>query len=244
MNTEHQKNIKLSEKSLKIQKMFDKISNRYDILNRLLSGGQDLLWRRKMIAMLPQIPQKNGILYDVACGTGDILCCAAKNRKDYRQFVGFDISNGMLQKAEKRAKKQNLPLLLKQASGENLPAPDNSADCVTISFGLRNIENRTQALKEFHRILKKEGTLCVLEFFETQNTFLSQFFNFYFKKILPKIGGMFSDKTAYEYLPHSVSSMPTGTQFQNCLEELGFFKIKEHRWLSGTTRLFTAIKKV
>jgi demethylmenaquinone methyltransferase/2-methoxy-6-polyprenyl-1,4-benzoquinol methylase len=240
----HNHPIQLSEKSLKIQNMFDKISKRYDFLNRILSAGQDVQWRNKMISLLPEIHAKNGIIYDVACGTGDVLFSTKSKRKDYNQLVGFDISSGMLEQARIRAVAKNYSdIQFFQASAEKLPAESESADCITIAFGLRNVDNRDSALQEFNRVLKKGGTLFVLEFFQAENNFISKFFDFYFKKILPKIGGLFSDKSAYEYLPQSVSTMPSGHDFQNMLQTAGFHQIEQIQWLSGATRLFKAVKK-
>ncbi|APJ05095.1 bifunctional demethylmenaquinone methyltransferase/2-methoxy-6-polyprenyl-1,4-benzoquinol methylase [Silvanigrella aquatica] len=233
----------LSEKSTQIQSMFDKISKRYDFLNRLLSAGQDTRWRNKMISSFPKIHTKKGVLYDIACGTGDVLLNAKSKRKDYATFVGFDISEGMLTQAKLRAQAKYSDVQFVQASAEKIPAANHSADCVTISFGLRNVDNREQALREFHRILKTGGTLFVLEFFQSENTLIAKLFDFYFKNILPKIGGFISDRAAYEYLPKSVSTMPKGDEFKKILSEIGFVEIEQTNWLAGATRLFKAVKK-
>ncbi len=240
-----QNQLLLSEKSIQVQKMFDKISNKYDFLNRLLSAGQDIRWRNKMITSFPKSLTRSGILYDVACGTGDVLFHTLAKRKDFKEFYGFDISIGMLEQARLRAKKsdnlQNIHFV--QASAEILPVESETADCLTISFGLRNVDNREVALKEFQRVLKKSGTLYVLEFFKADNTLFAKFFDFYFKKILPKIGGIFSDRTAYEYLPNSVSTMPSAENFEKMLCDIGFTSIEQTKWLGGATRLFKATKK-
>ncbi len=235
----------LSEKSIQVQKMFDKISNKYDFLNRLLSAGQDIRWRNKMITSFPKNLTHSGILYDVACGTGDVLFHTLNKRKDFKEFYGFDISIGMLEQAKIRARKSNYSQNIHfiQASAEVLPVAAESADCLTIAFGLRNVDNREIALKEFHRVLKNSGTLYVLEFFQAENTIFAKFFDFYFKKILPKIGGLFSDRSAYEYLPNSVSTMPTAKNFERMLVDLGFTSIEQTKWLGGATRLFKATKK-
>lgn len=242
-NDNTNKQMILSEKSTKIQTMFDKISNRYDLLNRLLSAGQDIRWRNKMIHSMPKIINKNGTLYDIACGTGDVLLSAKEKRNDYTDLTGFDISDGMLQQARNRTKQKQYNIKFVQASAEQIPVYDETADCVTISFGLRNVDNRETALRDFHRILKKGGTLFVLEFFPSESTFFAKLFDFYFKKILPKIGGLLSDKAAYEYLPNSVSTMPSGNQFKQILSEIGFIEVEQTLWLGGATRLFKAVKK-
>jgi demethylmenaquinone methyltransferase / 2-methoxy-6-polyprenyl-1,4-benzoquinol methylase len=243
INNNSSKQMVLSEKSAQIQLMFDKISGRYDLLNTLLSAGQDTRWRNKMITTMPKIKNKNGILYDIACGTGDVLFKAKAKRNDYSEYFGFDISEGMLTQARNRAKKQYSDIKFFQASAEEIPVQNESADCLTISFGLRNVDNREAALCEFHRVLKKGGSLFILEFFQAKNTIFAKIFDLYFKKILPKIGGILSDKAAYEYLPQSVSSMPNENQFKKILADIGFVEIEQTQWLGGATRLFKAIKK-
>lgn len=240
-----QNHLLLSEKSIEIQKMFDKISGKYDFLNKLLSAGQDIRWRNTMIASFPKQERQSGVLYDIACGTGDVIFHTINKRKDYNQFFGFDISAGMLEQAKIRAESnpQNQNIQFIQASAEKLPVNAQSADCLTISFGLRNVDNREVALQEFHRVLKNSGTLYVLEFFAADNTFFAKFFDFYFKKILPKIGGIFSDRAAYEYLPNSVSTMPSAENFEKLLLNAGFTSIEQTKWLGGATRLFKATKK-
>nr|BFD32686.1 bifunctional demethylmenaquinone methyltransferase/2-methoxy-6-polyprenyl-1,4-benzoquinol methylase UbiE [Pigmentibacter ruber] len=243
LNKQENNQLVLSEKSVKIQKMFDKISNKYDFLNRLLSAGQDTKWRNKMICSFPKC--HSGILYDVACGTGDVVFQAIDKRKDFKTFYGFDISAGMLEQAKIRSRKNNINSHINfiQASAESLPVENNSADCLTISFGFRNVDNREIALNEFNRVLKTSGTLFILEFFPADNNLFAKLFDFYFKKILPKIGGIFSDRSAYEYLPNSVSTMPSAENFRKMLTDAGFESIEQTKWLGGATRLFKATKK-
>ena len=235
-----QESLNLSPKSRQIQDMFNKISAKYNFLNSILSFGQDKRWRRALIQSLPKIQNKEGVLYDVACGTGDVVLAARKNRSDYHSFSGFDISSGMLEQAKSRTPHLEVKYIL--ASAEHLPVKSETADAVTIAFGLRNVDNREQALSEFNRVLKKGGSLFILEFFPAKNTLFRSVFNFYFKKILPIIGGILSDKSAYSYLPHSVKTMPLSDEFEILLKENGFEKIKHRGWLSGSTMLFQCIK--
>lgn len=238
----------LSEKSKQVQTMFDKISARYDFLNRLLSFGQDTRWRKAILKKLPLLKNKEGTLYDVACGTGDVLFSVLKTRQDYIKFIGFDISSGMLDQAKKNLKEkrkadtEKRAVSFVQASAEALPVANDSADALTISFGFRNVDDRNQALKEFYRVLKNGGSLFILEFFTPQQSLLSKCFDFYFKKILPFVGGLFSDKKAYQYLPNSVSTMPHVDEFTKMLKEAGFSGIEKSCWLAGSTVLFQAKK--
>lgn len=235
--------IPLSEKSKQVQMMFDRISEKYDFLNRLLSFGQDIRWRKAILKKMPILEQHTGLFYDVACGTGDVLFSVAKKRKDYAHFIGFDISQGMLDQAQQRKQNVKKGIQFVQSSAEQLPVQDQTGDCLTIAFGLRNVDDRAKALAEFYRVLKPGGTLFVLEFFHPDQTILASFFDFYFKKILPTIGGIFSDKAAYQYLPESVATMPTPQEFIKMLKDVGFSDMEQTCWLAGGTRLFQAVKR-
>lgn len=242
---------RLSEKSLHVQRMFDTIAPSYDFLNRLLSFRQDVRWRNALIAALPTEASGAGTLYDVACGTGDVILQTLSRRNDYATFRGFDISAGMLRRAEERFQgvvERSTPLgkpiacTFTQASAENLPADDAAADAVSIAFGLRNVDDRGRALRDFFRCLKPGGALLVLEFFRADVSAFAHLFDFYFRHVLPKIGGLVSDREAYEYLPRSVSTMPAADEFTAQLEATGFNAVSETKWLSGGVRLFVARK--
>jgi demethylmenaquinone methyltransferase/2-methoxy-6-polyprenyl-1,4-benzoquinol methylase len=240
--------MRLSEKSQRVQTMFDKIAHRYDLLNRLLSARQDVRWRKALAKSLPLQTDRQGILYDVACGTGDVMLTVAKQRADYAQLRGFDISFEMLRKGESRpdlgkwVRKSNLRCAFTQASAEALPADTASAHAVSIAFGLRNVDNREQALREMFRVLKPGGRVLILEFFQPHSTLFAKAFDFYFKSVLPRVGGMISDRDAYQYLPASVGSMPSAEAFAQTLREIGFINVTQQMWLSGATRLFVADK--
>lgn len=244
----------LSEKSRAVQAMFDKISPRYDFLNRLLSARQDVRWRKALIQALPEKTRAGeGVLYDVACGTGDVMIMAMQRRADYGSFQGFDISQGMMDAGSERSdlracvearlkKSQTCDVGFTLASAEHLPVAESSADALSIAFGFRNVDDRGKALREFYRVLKPGGRLLLLEFFPAESGLLAFVFDFYFKRILPFVGGLVSDRASYEYLPRSVSTMPSGNTFALQLVEAGFLPPQETKWLSGGTRLFVAEK--
>jgi demethylmenaquinone methyltransferase/2-methoxy-6-polyprenyl-1,4-benzoquinol methylase len=240
--------LRLSEKSERVQVMFDRIAERYDLLNRLLSARQDVRWRKALVAKLPIQTDRQGILFDIACGTGDVMLEVARRRQDYAELRGYDISFEMLKRGEGRpdigkwVRKRNLRCSFTQASAEAIPADANSAHAVTIAFGLRNVDNREQALKDMFRVLKPGGRLLVLEFFQPHSTIFAKAFDFYFKNVLPKVGGLLSDRDAYQYLPASVGSMPSAEAFAQTLQDIGFINVSQQMWLSGATRLFVADK--
>jgi demethylmenaquinone methyltransferase/2-methoxy-6-polyprenyl-1,4-benzoquinol methylase len=220
--------------------MFDRISARYDFLNRLLSARQDVRWRNKLVSMIPQ--RQDGHYLDMATGTGDVLLTVMQKRPEYTYFTGGDISKGMLSFAEKKAEALGLGGQAQWSvmSAESIPVADQTQDCVSISFGLRNVVNKEKALSEFARILKPGGVLLILEFFTPQTGLMASAFQFYFHHILPKIGKLFSEQEAYNYLPKSVASFYTPAGLRDSLAAKGFVTEKEINYLFGACRLVKA----
>lgn len=208
-------------KKQQIEQMFDGVSHRYDFLNHLLSGGIDVLWRRKALRLLrPLAPQS---LLDIATGTGDVAIEAARMLHPGR-IVGLDLSEGMLTYARRKVARRGLDGLISFEKGdaENLRFESNSFDAVTVSYGVRNFENLEKGLAEMYRVLRPGGTCIVLEFSKPRGWFRSVY-NFYFKYITPTIGGFFSkDRAAYTYLPESVGAFPDGQDFLNIYQQIGF----------------------
>jgi demethylmenaquinone methyltransferase/2-methoxy-6-polyprenyl-1,4-benzoquinol methylase len=225
-----------------IAEMFDTIAPRYDFLNSLLSLNQDKRWRKKLIALIPT--KFNGVLVDMATGTGEVIVQAAKKRREYATFIGVDISAQMLQRAEEKVAKAELAqsISFKQASCEQTGLAAQSCDCITIAFGLRNTIDKDQALGEFHRVLKSGGALLILEFFPPSGTLLARLFQFYFRRILPLIGGLLSNKAAYTYLPESVQGFYQAAELQTKLHSLGFSPVKSLSFLCGSCRLLVVRK--
>lgn len=222
-----------------IGKMFNNIAPYYDFLNGLLSLRQDARWRRHLISQTPPVPGCR--LLDVATGTGDVLAEAIKQRPYYSSFTGCDIAQHMLKLADRKLVHAS-KVQLKQLSAESIELPDQSEDCITISFGLRNVVNKQRAIREFYRVLKPGGTLLILEFFQPEQSFLAKAFLFYFRNILPRVAGLMSDRAAYTYLPESVEKFYTAKDLMKLLKTEKFSGLQEKRFLFGATRIIRAQK--
>jgi len=221
---------KEKSKKTQVQQMFNNISKSYDLLNHVLSFGIDILWRKKAIKLLKK--EKPEIILDVATGTADFAIESMKLKP--KEVVGVDIADSMLDIGRKKIKKLNLQnvITLSHADSEKLPFEDNKFDAAIVSFGVRNFENLEKGLAEMQRVIKNGGVLVVLEFSKPRKFPMKQFYNFYFKYILPIIGKIVSkDNSAYTYLPESVNAFPDGKAFLNILDELGF---KETKWIPLT----------
>lgn len=227
---------------VQIAGMFDRIAGRYDFLNKLLSARQDQKWRKHMISHIPYRPA--GHFLDVATGTGDVLIAATKARTEYENFLGVDISDEMMNVGRLKCQKQGIAKNVRFAnmSAEKLDVSSGSVDCLTISFGLRNVVDKKRALKEFHRVLRKDGHMMILEFFTPKSGPLSLVFQFYFSYILPLIGRLFSDKSAYSYLPKSVGSFYSINELRKIIYDSGFCIDVQKDFLFGATRLIKARK--
>lgn len=230
------------ESEEKVAGMFNRIASKYDFLNALLSANQDKRWRKFLLGLVPEV--KDGVMLDVATGTGDVVIGAAKARPEYKQFHGADISESMLSFAKEKTSQAGFQNKISYhlMSAEKIELPDNSVDCVSISFGLRNVVQKENALKEFIRVLKPGGTLLILDFFIPKKGFMSFVFQFYFHYILPNIAGIFSDKSAYQYLPKSVKSFYAPLELQASMKVKGGVLKKQKKWIFGSCRLFCFIK--
>ncbi len=209
-------------KKQQVAEMFDNIAFRYDFLNRFLSGGIDIVWRRKAINQLSDLQPKK--ILDVATGTADVALMTYKMLKP-QHITGIDISNGMLELGRKKIAKLNLQdsIVLQQADSENLPFPDETFDAITVAFGVRNFEHLEQGLSEMRRVLKKGGKLVVLEFSKPKQTGFKKIYTIYMKTITPGLGKLFSgSKAAYSYLNDSVQAFPEGENFQKILDSVGY----------------------
>lgn len=221
--------------------MFDNISHRYDFLNRFLSMGIDVLWRKKAIAFLKNEHPKT--ILDIATGTGDLAIEAISLNPE--KITGVDISEGMLEIGRKKIKSRKLEnkIELKYGDSEKLLFKDNNFDAVTVGFGVRNFENLEQGLKDIYRVLKPGGTFVALEFSKPATFPVKQLYNFYFYNILPFIGKLISkDSSAYTYLPQSVKSFPDGENFTRLLTQTGFSDTKMKQLTFGIATIYVGKK--
>ena len=234
------KNSKKGKKE-QIAKMFDNVAPRYDFLNRVLSVGIDKWWRWRMVNQLKADSPKK--ILDVATGTADVAL--ALTRLSPKKVIGVDISAEMLAYGRKKviAKNQEHIIELQQADAENLPFENNTFDAITVSFGVRTFENLEKGLAELHRCLKSDGKLVVLEFSQPKVFPVKQFYRFYSRHILPRIGRFFSsDSSAYTYLPESVAAFPEGQRFLKILNQTGFKTTKCIHLAFGISSLYIGKK--
>ncbi|HSK74176.1 MAG TPA: bifunctional demethylmenaquinone methyltransferase/2-methoxy-6-polyprenyl-1,4-benzoquinol methylase UbiE [Pyrinomonadaceae bacterium] len=215
-----------------VREMFSGIAKKYDFLNHFLSVNIDKRWRRAVSQKLQNVLEnENSLVLDVACGTGDLSLELKNSGK--AKIIGADFCRPMLTIAKDKTEKQNLEIPYIEGDALNLSFADESFDAVTIAFGLRNLANFEDGLKELKRVLKKGGKLAVLEFSAPIVPGLRQLFNFYFSYILPRIGGAVSgSRGAYEYLPDSVSRFPDQKRLAEMMREIGFSDV-EYKNLTG-----------
>lgn len=225
-----------------VREMFSGIAKRYDFLNHFLSVNIDKRWRRLVRQRLQnELSKPEGLILDVACGTGDLSIELQQHA--VAKVIGTDFCRPMLAVAADKNKKNHLSIPYLEGDGMNLSFPDETFDAVTIAFGLRNFSNWLDGLKELRRITKKGGKLVILEFSTPIVPCFKQLFNLYFTQILPRIGGAVSgSRGAYEYLPDSVSRFPDQKNLAKMMGEVGFEKIDYKNLTGGIAAIHTGTK--
>ena len=234
------KNSDLSKKE-QVTKMFDTISKEYDSLNRIISFGIDVKWRKKVVDIVAKHHPET--ILDIATGTGDLAINLTKTNAS--KIIGLDISEGMLNVGRKKIAKKKLETTIEMVIGdsENLTFADNSFDAITVAFGIRNFENLEKGLSEILRVLKPNGIFVILETSIPTKTLFKQGYKFYTKGILPIIGKLFSrDKVAYSYLCESASVFPYGEALNNILYKTGFTSAKALPQTFGVATIYKATK--
>ncbi|WP_300569756.1 bifunctional demethylmenaquinone methyltransferase/2-methoxy-6-polyprenyl-1,4-benzoquinol methylase UbiE [Flavobacterium sp.] len=241
ISTKPYKNSDLGKKE-QVAKMFDTISSKYDNLNRVISFGVDVKWRKKILKM---VAEKNpASILDIATGTGDMAILLSQTNAD--KIIGLDISAGMLEVGKQKIAQKNLSHKIEMVLGdsEKIPFDDNSFDAITVGFGIRNFEDLEKGLSEILRVLKPNGIFVILETSVPEKFPFKQGYKFYTKNILPIIGKLFSkDKVAYQYLSDSASIFPYGEKLNNILQKIGFIEVKHLPQTFGVATIYSASKK-
>ncbi|MDH5465510.1 MAG: bifunctional demethylmenaquinone methyltransferase/2-methoxy-6-polyprenyl-1,4-benzoquinol methylase UbiE [Thiovulaceae bacterium] len=236
----------MSNKQENIVSMFNQIAKTYDKANRVLSFGIDIIWRKKACNKSFDFYGKSEIdkIIDVACGTGDMMAYwkkqANRNGIEVKKLLGVDPSEGMVAVAQEKFPDFNFDI----SYATQINEPNDSADIVSITYGIRNVMERQEAFQEFNRVLKKGGLVVILEFTKSEKkTLLSRFTGFYLNKILPKIGGLISkNKEAYEYLPNSIEGFLTTQMLENELIDAGFEPLMTKSFSMNISTMFIAKK--
>lgn len=231
-----------AEASHSVREMFGQIAPRYDLLNHLLSMQLDRVWRARVARRLrPILSSPDARVLDVCCGTGDLALALA--RAGAARITGADFAHPMLLRA--RQKIAELPevanstrLRVLEADALRLPVADGAFDAVTTAFGFRNLVNYEAGLREFLRVLRPGGMLAVLEFTEPPDGLVGGVYRWYFRKVLPRIGGAISgDAAAYRYLPASVSRFFRPSELTDSMRTAGFTNVEYRVWTFGTVAL-------
>jgi demethylmenaquinone methyltransferase / 2-methoxy-6-polyprenyl-1,4-benzoquinol methylase len=211
-----------SSKKQQVADMFDDIAVKYDFLNRFLSAGIDVGWRKKAIGQLQDLHPKK--ILDVATGTADVAIMASGVLKP-EKIIGIDISDGMLEIGRQKIAKQELNGIIELLNGdsETINFGDATFDAVTVAFGVRNFQHLEKGLSEIKRVLKPGGKLVVLEFSQPKMPVVKSIYNLYMKVICPNVGKLFSkNRNAYKYLDASIKKFPEGKNFTQILDNLGY----------------------
>ena len=240
ISTKPYKDSSLGKKE-QVAQMFDAIAVKYDQLNRVISFGIDVKWRKKMLKMVSQTNPKN--ILDIATGTGDLAILMAQTKAE--KIIGLDISAGMLEVGVQKIAAKNLDATIEMILGdsEKIPFQDNTFDAITVAFGIRNFENLEIGLQEIYRVLKPKGIFVILETSIPEKFPFKQGYGFYSQNVLPIIGKLFSkDKSAYQYLSDSASIFPYGVTLNNILEKNGFISVKHFPQTFGVATIYSATK--
>lgn len=222
-------------KAAEVRAMFSEIAPRYDFLNHALSLNVDKRWRRFVIKKVhQQLSRPGAIAVDLCCGTADL----ALELGAIAPTVGIDFCRPMLAVGQGKVQTARLPIDLVEGDALNVPVRDGSVDVVTVAFGLRNLESVEAGLKEMHRLLRPGGRAAVLEFSSPQIPIFRSVFQFYFTKILPRIGNVISgSRYAYQYLPDSVKRFPDQKTLARMMQSFGFSGVRYYNLFGGVAAL-------
>lgn len=228
-------------KKEQVKQMFDTISGDYDGLNRIISLGTDIKWRKRIVSYLMEKSPRN--ILDIATGTGDLAIALVGTRAE--KIVGLDLSPGMLEVGKAKVAKKGLEHTIEMVLGdsEDLPFGEDSFDAVTVAFGVRNFEDLDRGLQQIYRVLRPGGQLVILETSVPTRTPFKQGYHLYTKYLLPLMGKIFSkDRSAYAYLSESAAQFPHGPAFNNILSKNGFIAVENKPQTLGVATIYVATK--
>jgi demethylmenaquinone methyltransferase / 2-methoxy-6-polyprenyl-1,4-benzoquinol methylase len=232
-----------TEHAYRVREMFAAIATRYDLLNHLLSGNIDKRWRRIVAQALQEtLVNVEARILDVACGTGDLSLTLSQSGG--ARIVGIDFCRPMLDIAATKSAKLCLALPFIEGDALHLPFADCSFEAATIAFGLRNLTSVEAGIKELLRVLKPGGKVAVLEFSKPQAPVLRSLFKFYFTRLLPRFGGLISgSRSAYQYLPDSVSRFPDQEELAAMMRNAGFAEVSYQNLTGGIAALHLGTRR-
>ncbi len=224
-------------------KMFDQIAPRYDFLNRILSLGLDVIWRKKISMYLPKT--QNMKLLDLATGTGDVLLMLCEKNKSITHAQGIDLSQEMLDIGKAKIAKRGLSEKISLQTGDinNIPLSNKTFDCATIAFGIRNVTRPENVLSEMFRVLKPGGRSLILEFSRPRNKILNAFHTAYLRTALPVFGALIAGNfRAYQYLNKTVEAFVYGEEFCALMRGVGFQNVTAHELTFGVATIYQGDK--
>ena len=233
---------KETAKTEQVRQMFDSIAPAYDFMNRAMTMGIDIWWRRLAVKRLKSIAPAE--ILDVATGTGDFAIQLYQSLHP-QHILGIDLSQGMLDEAQRKVKEKGLGQVVAFQQGDcmALTLPDETFDAVTVAFGVRNFEHLQQGYQEMARVLKPGGMLCVLELSTPANPLIRWFYDLYTLHIIPWLGSLKSgDKSAYRYLPQSIAAVPQGDDMLQLMRNAGLHDTTFKRLTLGVCTIYTAVK--
>jgi demethylmenaquinone methyltransferase/2-methoxy-6-polyprenyl-1,4-benzoquinol methylase len=234
---------RLSDKGEKIQQMFGTIAPRYDFLNRMLSFGIDRRWRKQAVHLLKY--RDGARILDVATGTGDVALEIARVTPASVKISGADFCREMVDLGQVKVSQSPYAdrIELVVAPCEDLPFPNETFDSITIAFGIRNVVDRKLGLAEMWRVLRPGGRMIILEFSTPSSQFFRRIYYFYFRQLLPVIGGLFSTYNAYKYLPDSVLEFPSQEEFAAMIKDVGFRSVHIRELTFGIASIYVGDKE-
>ncbi len=229
-------------KSEQVREMFDSIAPAYDFMNRAMTFGIDKLWRAKAVKMIRNHSPRQ--ILDIATGTGDLAIKLARELPEVK-ITGVDLSEGMIEIGRKKVTEAGLDERVEMMTGDclSLPMADDSYDCVTVAYGVRNFERLLQGYREMLRVLRPGGMLCVIELSTPTSAIVKPLYKIYTRYIIPAVGRMVSkDVRAYSYLPESIAAVPQGEDMLAIMREAGFTDTRHRPLTFGTCTIYTASK--